>query len=281
MNLGLGTAVFGMNYASKPRISEKEVRLILERAQEASVKVIDTAHPYGNSEEVLGKCWPTNHKFQAITKTPSYQHHFVSMKECAIHLKTTFLASLKKMKLKRAYGLLIHHAPDLMNSDGEWLIDAMEELRSEGKVEKIGVSVYSKDQIEKIVPRFYSSINIIQVPINVLDQRLIKDGYLMSLKRRIEIHGRSVFLQGLLFQPGKHTKAFHEFCGSHGMTPLEGALQFFSQLDELDAVIVGVHSLKELEEVLAASSRKSKRLDFSSLAMEDEKLLDPRQWAIV
>ena len=44
--------------------------------------------------------------------------------------------------------------------------------------------------------------NILQIPINILDHRLVKENYLGELKSYgIELHARSVFLQGLLLMP--------------------------------------------------------------------------------
>lgn len=58
-------------------------------------------------------------------------------------------------------------------------------------------SVYNSNQIDQLLKKY--PIDIIQVPINLLDQRLILSGHLDRLKDlQIEIHARSVFLQGLL-----------------------------------------------------------------------------------
>ena len=44
---------------------------------------------------------------------------------------------------------------------------------------KIGVSVYSKKEIDGLLKKF--TPDIIQLPINLLDQRLIKNNYLLSI----------------------------------------------------------------------------------------------------
>ena len=73
----------------------------------------------------------------------------------------------------------------------------MARLKQQGLVKKIGVSVYNNQQIDYVLDNF--SIDLIQLPINILDQRLINDESLVKLKKHnVEIHARSALLQGLL-----------------------------------------------------------------------------------
>ena len=64
------------------------------------------------------------------------------------------------------------------------------------KLVKIGVSVYDKKDINKILLKY--KFDIIQLPCNIFDQRLIFDGTLDKLKKNIELHARSIFLQGVI-----------------------------------------------------------------------------------
>ena len=57
-------------------------------------------------------------------------------------------------------------------------------------------------QIKKVLDLFIP--DIIQLPFSVFDQRLLQDGTLSTLKSLgIEIHARSIFLQGLLLMKVK------------------------------------------------------------------------------
>ena len=95
------------------------------------------------------------------------------------------------------YGLLAHHADDLLVPGGRRVFEEMQRLLEEGLVRKIGVSVYSGQQIDSILELY--TPDIVQLPLNLFDQRLLESGHLEKLKRRgVEIHARSVFLQGLL-----------------------------------------------------------------------------------
>ena len=48
-----------------------------------------------------------------------------------------------------------------------------------------------------------AAVEIVQLPLNLLDQRFVQDGTLAELARRgTEVHVRSVFLQGVLLTDG-------------------------------------------------------------------------------
>ena len=57
--------------------------------------------------------------------------------------------------------------------------------------------MYNSKQLKSLLS--VMTPDIVQVPVNVFDQRLIKDGSIGALSdRKIKIHIRSIFLQGLM-----------------------------------------------------------------------------------
>ena len=172
-------------------------------------------------------------------------------------METAFGESLKKLKKSKVTGLLIHNADDLLADGGEMLFIAMQNLKKNGLIDKIGVSVYSGDQIDGLLKRYV--FDIIQVPINVLEQRLILSGHLARLKEYgVEIHARSVFLQGLLlmepaslhtfFDPIKPLLyKYRDFLSANGLTDIQGALGFVKQIQEIDHIIIGLNNLEQLK----------------------------------
>jgi aryl-alcohol dehydrogenase-like predicted oxidoreductase len=286
MKLGLGTVQFGMNYgisnkAGQPQLNE--VREILALASAKKVRCLDTAALYGNSEEVLGETLPPTHSFEIVTKTG----------KDVTRLEEVFQKSLKNLKQKNVYGLLVHNADDLIAPGGELLYKKMQELKKYGLVKKIGVSVYNNAQIDKILSR--GDIDIIQLPINLLDQRLIESGHLKKLKKAgVEIHARSVFLQGLLLMlperlpkdfdsVRKHLIDFRASVEKIGLSVLQAALGFVLNLEEVDRVLVGVNTKREFEEILLAASKAQESLSGLKLiaphaAWNDEKILNPALW---
>jgi aryl-alcohol dehydrogenase-like predicted oxidoreductase len=159
--------------------------------------------------------------------------------------------------------------------------------RDAGRVKKIGLSVYNGAQIDRALERF--PIDLIQLPLSVLDQRLLRSGHLDRLKERgVEIHARSIFLQGLLFLDPQALPPFFDPVRSHlmsvreavrgaGHSMLSAAVSFVERLPQIDRVIVGATNLAELEQIIAAA-REPAPLPASELAFHEARILDPSQW---
>jgi aryl-alcohol dehydrogenase-like predicted oxidoreductase len=165
----------------------------------------------------------------------------------------------------------------------------MQDLQHEGRVEKIGVSVYTGDDIDRILERFEPSL--VQLPISIVDQRLLQSAHLAKLKKRgVEIHARSVFLQGLLLmnredrpayfrQFDRELASYNRFLDTNAITPLEAALSFVREVEEIDVALVGVTSRAQLEACLTAlRAARPAKADFSRVACNNERLLNPASW---
>jgi aryl-alcohol dehydrogenase-like predicted oxidoreductase len=292
--LGLGTAQFGSIYGisnARGKVSEAEVRSILELAAEQGISVLDTATVYGDAESMIGACLPDGADYRIVTKTPSFRSAAISNND-AHTLRRAFQNSLTNLRQHSIYGLLAHQAEDLLTRNGAWLYDEMEKLKKDGLVQKIGVSVYTGEQINRILDQF--EIDIIQVPVSVVDQRLVTDGHVAELKaRNIEIHARSVFLQGLLLMPLESLNPYFDSARDNltnfdlimreaGLSTLEGALAFVNGLEEIDCTLIGVCSRDELAEIIrAASTSRPERVDFSRFACNDEGIVNPSMWRLV
>jgi aryl-alcohol dehydrogenase-like predicted oxidoreductase len=291
--LGLGTVQFGSDYgvSNKHGITlPGEVSSILDFAEKNGISKIDTAALYGSSEEILGKNIKQIHGFDIITKSLSFNQKEVGEKD-ANRLIAAFNKSLINLKQTKIYALLMHNADDLLVVGGERLYQAMLSLKNAGRVQKIGVSVYTASQVSGILEKY--DIDIIQLPTNILDQRLLQSGEFKEIRQKgIEIHMRSVFLQGLLLMPLNEVPLYfspilpvlaeyHAFLKDHQMNPVEGALCFANQVEEVDTIIIGVNSLQQL--VANCSDFKkinNLRLDFSPFAIQDESFLNPFFWKL-
>ncbi|MDD4050951.1 MAG: aldo/keto reductase [candidate division Zixibacteria bacterium] len=287
--LGLGTAQFGMDYGianKQGKTDIDEVRDILAASDENGMRVIDTAPAYGDSETVLGQALPRQHRFRIVTKTPVFGTDNIAS-TYGDRLRRSFRESLARLGQKRIYGLLVHNAENLLSPGGEQLMDAMIALKTAGKVEKIGVSVYTAGQIDAILARY--QIDLIQLPVNLFDQRLVRDGHLSELKKRgIEIHTRSTFLQGLLLMAPEDVPEHLETARPYlarlrqdaergGISPQEAALGFVKSIAEINCVLVGVDSRGQLLENIKAFAAGA-QLPFEAYAVADEHIVNPSLW---
>lgn len=291
MKLGLGTAQFGMNYGITNRsgkTSPDEVGRILEVANRAGVSMLDTAASYGTSEAELGRHLARYPNFRVVTKIPAFRRTAIGEEEAGL-LHAQFAESLGRLKRRSTYGVLLHDAKDLLAPGGGCLFDAMAELKESGSVERIGVSVYTADEIDAVCRRF--PVDLVQLPVSVLDQRLIESGHLRFLKDRgIEVHARSIFLQGLIlidpdellpyFRPVRERLLlFRAMLSDSEVSGIEAALGFVLGVPEIDCVIAGVCDVRQLEEVLSAAlSNHDWKMDFKAVACQDERILNPALW---
>ncbi len=287
MRLGLGAVQFGMDYGITNRnghVAQATVREILDAASVVGVNYLDTAPLYGSSETVLGHCGAD--RFAVVSKTPRFSNGCGV--ENASALKQSARNSLKKLQAEKLHGLLAHHAPNLLDLNGDTLWTAMRELRDEGLTAKIGASVYAGSDIDALLDR-YHDLDLIQLPINILDQRLLLGGQIERLvERGVEIHVRSVFLQGLLLLPPTEMPShltrltpwlerWHAAAAAAGLSPMKAAFAFVKAIPGLCVAIVGVTSMRDFDEVLDAFNSAS-TFDAVDLACNDADLVDPSRW---
>ncbi|OGI17039.1 MAG: hypothetical protein A2287_00100 [Candidatus Melainabacteria bacterium RIFOXYA12_FULL_32_12] len=293
MKLGLGTVQFGLNYgiSNKQGVpNPDEIKKILSVLAKNGMEMIDTASLYGTSEEVLGKSLHLENNFKIITKTPNFLNKNITLEDVHL-LESTLYQSLNKLNQSSIYGLLLHNADNLFNSNSHLLFEKMLELKEKKLVSKIGVSIYTAEQIDKALDIF--KIDMIQLPINVLDQRLLKNNYLKKLKELdIEIHARSVFLQGLLlmnqeeldsfFDPVKQNlKNYHEYINKQRISPVQSALKFLIDIEEIDKIIIGVCNENQLIEIIESLTSLSQvNLDFSQFSYDNDEILNPSKWKL-
>jgi aryl-alcohol dehydrogenase-like predicted oxidoreductase len=291
--LGLGTVQFGLDYGitnSSGRVPQAEVSAILSLARAEGVSVLDTAALYGDSEAVLGQAlgdWPG---WRVVTKTAKFGD-LSDAQAVRERVRRDFARSLARLSLDSVYGLIIHDADDLLGRHGSVLWEELVQRRAGGVVAKIGASVYSAQQIEALLNRFEP--DLIQLPFSAVDQRLARCGMLAALHRRgVEIHARSVFLQGLLLAPPHTidtrfgrlrdaTAGLQAAWRDAGLTALEGALAAVFRHDEIDHVIVGVSSIDEFRQVLAAlhkASQAAGKIGIEQWSIDDDHLVNPANW---
>ena len=287
--LSIGTAQWGSSYGvsnTRGQTCSNEVSKILSLADEKGISLIDTAAAYGNAEAILGQY--DLDSFSIVTKTLKIDKKTIT-KFDVDKLVKTFKSSLEKMNCVSCYGLLLHHKNDILKNGGEYIAEALNILKSDGYVKKIGVSIYDTKDIELVIDRLNPSI--IQLPLNVFDQRVIHDGSLIEFKNNnVEIHARSIFLQGLLlmspekiplfFEPwAKKLNQWREICNVSGMSYIEAALNFVIKQDLIDYCIVGVEDINQLRQCISVLNSK-KIMNLDKLASTDDNLINPSNWKI-
>jgi aryl-alcohol dehydrogenase-like predicted oxidoreductase len=275
--LGLGTVQFGQAYGvanSRGQVPRDEAAAILARAAQGGVGVLDTAANYGEAESVLAAL--DTRPFRIVTKT-------ISVRDGVSAVVARARAS--RDVLPQADTLLVHAAADLEDTA---LWPALQKLKAEGVFARIGISTYVADAPARLAERFRP--DVMQLPFSLLDQRLLRDGTLARLAGLgVEVHARSLFLQGLLLMASENLPDHLKSAAPHltrlrarladaGTTPLAAALGFVLARPEIAIGLVGVTGLDEFEAILAAATTNLPDLDWTACALSDERLLTPSLW---
>jgi aryl-alcohol dehydrogenase-like predicted oxidoreductase len=291
MKIGLGTAQFGLDYGvsnASGKVGRQAAQAIIDLAITSGVTVLDTAAAYGDAEATVGACVPAQSTVRIVTKLPRTPS---DAKASAIKgwVFDTIRQSLTRLRRQQVDAVLVHHADDLLGPQGHRLWRALIDLRDEGLAESVGVSIYRADEIDSLLQQCVP--DIVQLPINVLDQRLFRGGQLQRLRDcDVEIHGRSLFLQGLLLMepenlPGDHFNAvrpvltsFRQAARAQGLSPLQAAVAFARSVRQVDVSIFGVTTTDELAEITRATEVELPLPWFEPFALTNERILNPAQW---
>lgn len=293
MKLGLGTVQFGLDYGitnATGRTPAAEVRAILADCAAHGVDTLDTAALYGDAETVLGQQLPRPHAFRIVGKTLHLENDR-PLPEALAAVRAGVIRSLERLGEPKLDALLVHRVDDLLGPAGDALFDELVALRDAGLIGKIGVSVYTPAEISVLLERY--ALEIVQLPLNVFDQRMHASGTLADLRRRhVEIHVRSAFLQGVLLADSPQRlpagfaalqpalTQFRERLRAQGISPLQGTLGFLQGLHAVDVVVCGAARLAEWREISAtfAALPELPADLFKDLAQSDVDLIDPRRW---
>jgi len=283
--LCLGSAQFGMDYGiNNPRgkIPKKEVFEIFSNAFASGIGFLDTASAYGESEKIIGEFHKnTRKRFNVISK--------FSLQGSKIGLREIAEASLKNLHVDRLYGYCFHNFNDYRQNPV--LLENLNDLKADGMIQKTGYSLYYPEELEFIL-RLGLKIDFIQIPYSIFDRRFEK--YFEVLKNKgIEIHVRSVFLQGLVFKKPweleeiltKTTDKIQrlEDLSKKNRIPVYALCLGFALTNRfIDVATVGVDSAENLKEIISWSNyRRSffavdKKL--ASLRVDDEQIVIPLNW---
>lgn len=276
--LGIGTVQFGQAYGIsnyRGQVPFEEASAILARAVRAGIGVLDTAANYGEAEDVLSRM--DTGAFRIVSKTIRLSHGLDAV-----------LARARQSveRLGHVDLLLVHAVGDLLGPDGDALWRALQDLKVEGTVGGIGISAYTADDPAGLAQRFRP--DAMQVPFSLLDQRLLRDGSLARLKElNVEVHARSLFLQGLLFlerlppnlaYAAPILAALRKRIDAALVTPLAAALAFVLSRPEVDVAVIGVTAQDQLDEILDIIAKPPPNIDWAACALDDPRLLTPSLW---
>lgn len=284
----LGTAQiassYGLNNKTIFNFSEKEK--IIHQAFKNGIRTIDTAIAYEKSEEVLGRIGINN--WNIITKIPTFKNHKSEMRTW---VKQEIDKSMHRLRISKLEALLFHNSDQVSEIDKIDLYSEVKKIQDEGFINKIGFSIYNLEQAEFLIDNF--EFQILQIPYNIFDRRFEEAVFLKKCREKnIEIHVRSIFLQGLLLMnlnqiPMKFKKwdnlfqQWHSFLNENKINALDACLASVLNNDNFNKIIIGIDNINQLEEI-SLSIQNLKNLKIPEyLSSNDLNLINPQNWHII
>lgn len=286
----LGTVQFGLNYGinnSKGLASDSEIFKILDKAYASGIKTLDSAEAYGNAHNIISKYHEqSTNRFKIITKYSTQDLGYNS------DLLERVKEHCESFKIDKLWGYMFHSFTDFKKA---LEIDKtiLSSLNSSRFVEKVGVSLYTNDELEDVLT--YSEVQLIQLPFNLLDNHYYRKDILKRAKAKgIEIHTRSSFLQGLFFKDintlegnvlelRPYLEQVNNVAEMHTLKMSTLALNYPISKTYIDNVLIGVDSIDQLDENIQTLNESFNRSVYNTIDKIESKpteRLNPATWRV-
>lgn len=282
--LCIGTVQFGLNYGianKKGQVKKREIKRILDYAQINSIKSIDTAKVYGKSEEAIGFF---------LKRSTGEWNITTKIDNLNVSLSRQIENSRKKLNIK-PNTILAHSVNLFMDPIFQSEIQI---IKNNYSLNSIGVSVYNEKDIN-IVLKANTRPDVIQLPLNILDSSLYRNGVIKKLaNENIKIQARSVFLQGLFYLSDSilkksfkdvipYLEKLKSIASNSGFTLAELSLLWLVSLKEVNEIIIGVDNVSHLKTHLDTLNKNIDSSVFEealTIHYENENILNPSLWPI-
>ena len=277
MKLGLGTAQIGLEYGIFNRTGKPDPNTALDMLSYAvrqGINCFDTAVAYGDSEEIIGGY---------ISSHPNKLLKISTKVKSPTEIKNV----MSRLNITGLNYCLLHNITDLNPVS----LEMFSELVRKRIIHKFGVSVYTPGDIRRCLE--YDEIQVIQIPFNVLDSRLRNSLLMERLKERgVEIHARSVYLQGLLLmdkapdylrEANKYLEEYDDLTKNLSLTRAEAAILYVRDNPYIDRFFIGCETKAQITEAVRINAMPPLNKD-AIKAFDDafehvpEKILNPTLW---
>ena len=287
----LWTVQFWLNYGInnkswKPDI--EKIYSILDNLIINWIYYLDTAPAYWDSEEIIWKyIKEKNINFKIFSKFSGLNN---DNKDIFNSIKNSILKSLKKLNVNTLEWYLLHNAKDFYNTE---ILNSLLKIKDEWLIKNIWVSIYEIEDALNISKN--SKIDYIQIPFNILDQRLNNTEFFNNCKiNKIKVIARSIFLQWLILMKNEdipedlkwvipYLEKFDKIILKYWLTRVEACMLYTLQNEKIDFLLFWVDNLEQLSQNLNIAN---KNIDFSKGIKEiennfkniDKYIISPNLW---
>ena len=283
MKIIIGSANFSHKYGiNKSKISSiSELKKIINYCKNNKINNIDDAISYGNVDGVFKEINTKDLKFITKIKLPK---NYKLIKDLRLYFLKIIKNSLKVLGQKK-YSCLLAHEVSKNKNKNILLLDILNFIKKKNLTSKIGISAYNPKEVYSVLN--LSKLDVVQIPFNVLDRRLISSKLIDVLSRKkIEIQVRSIFLQGVLLtkKTPLKLKKYHniledwqKWCFKKKLNKLRACLHFVKQFDKISSIIIGIHDIEQLKEIIKFLKEKTIDISYKNIT-KNNNIIDPRMW---
>ncbi len=300
----LGTVQLGLQYGIANKTGKPDIKTtqeILRYAIKNGINAFDTAPVYGDSEKIIGDFFSSKDSNQdakpplIVTKIPFPPDEKAWRYDKIYELmKKSIKQSLQNLNLKKIQIALLHNATvAALSKNNRVIVECLLKLKDEGFIEKLGATVYSPEEVRECLN--IKEFNAIQIPLNLLDSRLLHENLLKKLAdQNVMIFARSIFLQGLLFLnpnnlppnlqiASKYLLTLNKIASEFKIPIAQLALCFVRDLPEITSLVIGLETRDQLERNLNLFSwpplpKGAKEMLLNAFKDIPEKIINPSKW---
>ena len=287
--LVIGTAQFSKKYGAtniRGVTSKKEITKILYYLKNKKIYNLDTSIEYSSVDKKIN--FSKFSRWKLITKVnPDRFKNYKDKDQIKKNLVKLIKKSTKNIGIKKIETLLLHNVSLLFKKNGNQIYIALKELKESGYIKNFGYSIYNFEKLNNLIKKFKP--DILQCPFSVFDRRLNNKNLINLLKKnKVQIHVRSIFLQGLLLVKFDHLpkkflkwkKIFmnwNNWIAKNNYSRLEACVNFVFFNNSIDKIIIGVEDLNQLKKILNLKLKKKINIP-DHLKSNDKNLINPSNW---
>jgi aryl-alcohol dehydrogenase-like predicted oxidoreductase len=257
----LGTVQLGIPYGLANKNGQPAAAYshqLLQFALDRGIQTLDTARIYGNAEEVIGSFGHAN-QFNIISKFKLSDAALTNTDLAIAEAKESLAFSARQLKRDRIPVYLFHKNKDQeMQKVAAIIPVVLKQLKDDGLIQEGGISVYAPEELHYI--QDWQHIRAVQVPMNLLDTRLLQDNRIQTLiKNHVKVFIRSIYLQGLLLMKEEtlpqhlsssksYLQQIKTMAASVNKSVSDLAFSFVRDTPGVTSIVVGAETIEQLRE---------------------------------
>jgi predicted aldo/keto reductase-like oxidoreductase len=272
----LGTANFNQNYGLlNNKLSKKKAKSLLSFARIKKIKYLETSRDYRDLNFIPKK---NLNYFCLYKKIDVSDKYFLNGNTENKLIKYLFMKDGS-----RCYGVILRNPNFLLKKKNKKIFNILKKLQKKKLITEIGITIYDTKNLKKIVNIF--RIDFIQLPYNFLNYKILQRTKKIVMNKKIEIHVRSIFLQGLLLKKAKSLPPvlsklkkywimIDKYLNYINLNRYSACLNFALN-SGADKIVLGANNKNQLKEIF-----KTRFVNFTlpKFIVREKKLIDPIYW---